>query len=76
MTRDHNFTLRVNRVERLLIATIAARLDRTESDTMRLLVREKAHELGVTMSEAQNSGAALSGLRNERSSRAARVTKP
>lgn len=56
MNRDDNFTLRVNSVERQLIAAVAEHLDRTESDTMRLLVREKARELGV-VAETQRSDA-------------------
>lgn len=48
MNRIGNFTLRVNPIERQLITAVAECLDRTESDTMRYLLREKARELGVT----------------------------
>lgn len=47
MNRVDNFTLRVNTTERELITAVAQQLDRTESDTMRLLVREKARQLGL-----------------------------
>jgi predicted KAP-like P-loop ATPase len=47
MNRIDNFTVRLSVAERQLITAIAQRLERTESDTMRLLVREKARELGV-----------------------------
>jgi hypothetical protein len=46
--REDTFTLRVSVVERQLITIIAQRLERTESDTVRFLLREKARELGVT----------------------------
>lgn len=49
MNRDESFTLRVNFNERQLIAAVAERLDRNESDTVRLLIREKARELGLTL---------------------------
>ncbi len=54
MIRNDNFTLRVSPTERQLIAAVAERLDRTESDAVRLLVREKARQLGVT-TETQKS---------------------
>lgn len=47
MSRYSCFTLRVNTAERELITAVAQRLERSESDTVRLLVREKARELGV-----------------------------
>lgn len=47
MNRDDSFTLRVNPIERQMIAAIAERLDRTESDTVRVLIHEKARELGI-----------------------------
>lgn len=47
MIRNDNFTLRMNAAERQLITAVAQRLDRTESDTVRYLLREKARELGV-----------------------------
>jgi hypothetical protein len=47
MNRVDNFTLRMNSDERQLITVVAQRLERTESDTVRFLLREKARELGV-----------------------------
>jgi hypothetical protein len=47
MVRETLFTIRVNTAERQLMAAVAQRLDRNESDTVRHLLREKARELGV-----------------------------
>ena len=47
MNRDGNFTLRMNSDERQLITVVAQRLERTESDTVRYLLREKARALGL-----------------------------
>lgn len=47
MDRADFFAMRVSVAERQLIAAVARKLERNESDTMRLLVREKARELGV-----------------------------
>jgi hypothetical protein len=47
MERSNTFGMRVSLTERQLMAVVAQRLERTESDTLRLLVREKARELGV-----------------------------
>ncbi len=48
MHKDVRFVFRTDKQERELIALVAQRLDRTESDTMRLLVRQVAEQLGVT----------------------------
>jgi len=40
--------MRVNQSERELIATVAQKLERGESDTLRLLVRREAQRLGIT----------------------------
>ncbi len=48
MHKDVRFVFRTDKQERELIALVAARLDRTESDTMRLIVRQVAAQLGVT----------------------------
>ena len=48
MHKDIRFVFRTDKQERELIALVAARLDRTESDTMRLIVRQVAAQLGVT----------------------------
>jgi antitoxin component of RelBE/YafQ-DinJ toxin-antitoxin module len=50
MVRDSFLTIRTNTVERELAAAVAERLERTESDTVRLLLREKARELGLVPS--------------------------
>jgi len=47
MNRVDNFTLRMNSDERQLITVVAQRLERTESDTVRYLLREKARALGL-----------------------------
>jgi hypothetical protein len=47
MSRINSFSLRLTLSERQMIAAIAQRLERTQSDAMRFLLREKAHELGV-----------------------------
>ncbi len=48
MHKDTRFVFRTDKQERELIALVAQRLDRTESDTMRLIVRQVAAQLGVT----------------------------
>jgi uncharacterized protein (DUF1778 family) len=45
MARIDTFTLRVNRDERRMLAAVAERLQRTQSDAVRLLIREAAREL-------------------------------
>jgi len=55
MIRIDNFTLRVSTDERQLIAAVAQRLDRNESDTVRHLLREKARELGIAPSVVQSA---------------------
>lgn len=45
--REIVFGFRVNKDERRLINRVAARLERTESDVMRLLVREAARDLSI-----------------------------
>lgn len=47
MAREERFTFMVNREERQLIAAVADRLDRTQSDALRWLVKGAAEELGV-----------------------------
>ena len=47
MYRKETFGLRVTNEERGLIRAVAERLQRDESDTIRLLVRNVAQELGV-----------------------------
>jgi len=45
MTRLETFTFRVNKNERRIIADLAKRLQRNQSDTVRLIIREAAHSL-------------------------------
>ncbi len=52
MHKDVRFVFRTDKQERELIALVAQRLDRTESDTMRLIVRQVAAQLGVTPTKA------------------------
>jgi hypothetical protein len=47
MRRDDTFTLRVNENERHMIAALSDKLERSQSDVLRLLVREAARERGV-----------------------------
>ena len=51
MLRTTTFQLRVTDEERRVFTAVAQRLERTESDTIRLLVRNVAEQLGVTPSK-------------------------
>jgi hypothetical protein len=51
--RSDSFTFRVSREERTLITMLATRWQRTESDTVRRLVRMAAHSLGLSTHEAE-----------------------
>ncbi len=60
MARIETFTFRVNADERHLLAKVADRMERTESDVVRLLVRKAARELdvlAVTLEEARREAA-------------------
>lgn len=48
MRRFGTFTFRLNDVERQLLATLSARLHRSQSDTMRWLIREAMRRLEIT----------------------------
>jgi hypothetical protein len=48
MNRPDNFSLRLSTVERQIITALAQTMDRTLSDAVRVVLREKARELGVT----------------------------
>jgi hypothetical protein len=54
MSRIDLFTLRVNDAERRMIALIAERLQRSQSDAVRLLIREAARELEMQSQVASN----------------------
>ena len=45
--RPYVLGFRANDQERQLITAMAQRLERSESDTIRLVLREKARELGI-----------------------------
>lgn len=47
MARIDTFTLRVNADERRILNALAQRLERTQSDAVRLLIREAARELAT-----------------------------
>ena len=47
MARMDTFTFRVDEEEKRLLAALASRLQRNQSDTMRLLLRESAQALGI-----------------------------
>lgn len=47
MIRNAALNVRVTLPERQLAEAVAERLERTESDMVRLLVREKARQLGI-----------------------------
>ena len=57
MGRKTLFTVRMNSTKRLILVTLDERLRRTESDTVRWLVRQKAEELELTF----NSGDVVNG---------------
>ena len=43
MRRDDTFTFRVSEAERQALAKLSERLERTQSDTLRLLIRRAGH---------------------------------
>ena len=47
MARQDFFTLRVNQAERRMLENLAERLQRTQSDAVRLLIREAAQQLAA-----------------------------
>lgn len=47
MARLDTFTFRVDEEEKQLIAALSARLERNQSDVLRLLLRESARALGI-----------------------------
>jgi len=57
MIRNAALNVRVTTNERQLAEAVAERLERTESDMVRLLVREKARELGIMPSNDQRRSA-------------------
>ncbi len=61
MIRKDTFGMRVTDEERSLIKAVAERLQRDESDTIRLIVRNVAQELGVTVSAQDDRKTDTSG---------------
>jgi len=56
MARITTFTLRVNAEERRILASLAARLERSQSDAVRVLIREAARDLLPDREEVQQPG--------------------
>ena len=56
MARYNRFTFLVNKDERRLIATLAERLQRSQSDAVRFVVLEKARELESQKHAPQSAG--------------------
>ena len=55
MARMDNFGFRVSDAERAMIALLAERLQRLQSDAVRLLIREAARELAEQNHAASNA---------------------
>lgn len=53
MPRYERFTFLVNREERRVLEALAQRLERSQSDAVRLLIREAAREMAIVPSSAQ-----------------------
>ena len=52
--RRKTFTMRVNEQERQMLGALARRLQRTQSDTVRLLLREATRELVSRVRDEQD----------------------
>lgn len=52
MTRKEYFTFRIHEDERRILELLAKRLQRTQSDVIRLLIREAAAGLGIEAGRA------------------------
>jgi predicted transcriptional regulator len=55
MSRSTTFTVRLNTDEREAINALAQKMERTQGDVVRLLLRQRAAELGVKPSAAKES---------------------
>jgi hypothetical protein len=62
MVRDKNFTLRTSPAEREMISAVAQKLERTETDALRLLIRQKARELGIAPTNDERQRAHAAGV--------------
>ena len=58
MARFDTFTFRVSQDERRLIHSLALSLQRSQSDTIRLVIREAAQGLGVRIQEDKETSLA------------------
>ena len=47
MKRNDVLVCRMNSIERKMVTKVAMHLDLTDSEAIRLIVREKAHEFGI-----------------------------
>lgn len=52
MARKTHFTFRINEKEQLMIARLSERLQRSQSDAIRLVIREAAKSLDTVNAEA------------------------
>lgn len=62
MARIDTFTFRVSKNEKLMLASLAASLQRTQSDAIRLLIREAVNQLETPEIKRQSSN--TTGLLN------------
>ena len=63
MIRNAALNVRLNANERQIAEAVAERLERTESDMVRLLLREKARELGIAPTNEQRQSHVETGVR-------------
>lgn len=65
MARDLTFTLRVDAEERAMVERLARRLQRTQSDVVRLLVRMALADISLSKDEVEPRGeeSVLTGYR-------------
>ncbi len=61
--RESLLTVRANANERELIAAVAQRLERSEADTVRLLLRREAERLGISATNEQRQSQHETGVR-------------
>lgn len=66
MARYKRFTFYCDQQERALIAAVAERLERSQSDAIRLVMRNVAQELGVASGEQREAKAERRGVHDAR----------
>jgi len=64
MRRDDNFGFRVSEIERAMITDLAKRLRRSESDAIRLLVREAIVNLRAQDQAASDAAKQIGGMQD------------